>query len=180
MNAATSKPSALPDAPAAADVIEAPCDAPKRKSTSPGNMGGLLLIVLIVVVTGALAFPTFIILACGMTPALVAALIDDKPGRHASYCLIAASLAGIAPVLSALWAGGNTVAVAMLLLSDVFVWLGMYSAAALGWSMIWLFAIIAEVVLSMMATRRVRGLTRKREKIVAEWGEDVAGTVDNG
>ena len=177
MNGATSKPSALPDPPAAND---APHDAPRRKSISPGNMGGLLLIVLIVVVTGALAFPSFIILACGMVPALVAALIDDKPGRHVSYCVIAASLAGIAPVLSALWAGGKTAAVAMLLLGDVYVWLGMYSAAALGWSMIWLFAIIAEVVLSMMATRRVRGLTRSRQKIVAEWGADVAGAVDNG
>ncbi len=177
MKSIAGKISALPDAPAADDAAH---DAPKRKSSSAGNMGGLLLIVSIVVVTGALAFPTFIILACGMIPALVAALIDDKPGRHVSYCVIAASLAGIAPVLSALWAGGNTVAVAMLLLGDVFVWLGMYSAAALGWSMIWLFAIIAEVVLSMMATRRVRRLTLARAKIVAEWGEDVAGTVDNG
>ncbi len=178
MNAATSKPSALPDAPAAAAVIEAPCDAPKRKSTSPGNMGGLLLIVLIVVVTGALAFPTFIILACGMVPALVAALIDDKPGRHVSYCVIAASLAGIAPVLSALWAGGNTVAVAMLLLGDVYVWLGMYSAAALGWSMIWLFTIIAELVLSIIASMRVRKLYLTQEEMVAEWGEGVTGKAD--
>lgn len=159
-------PSALPDAPQ---------DAPKRKPTSPGNIGGLLLLICIVVVTSALEFPTFIILAGGMLPALAAALIDNKRGRHASYCVIAANLAGVAPVLSTLWADGNTIAVAIILMGDVYVWLGIYSAAALGWAMIWTFTIIAEVVLSMMANQQVSRHYRTQEEMVAEWGESVTG-----
>ena len=126
MNPMAAKLSALPAAP------DAPLQAPRRRLAAPGNIGGLLLIIIVVVITGALAFPSFIILACGMPPALAAALIDNRPGRYASYCVMAANLAGIAPVLAALWFGGNTVSLALMLISDVYVWLGMYGAAASG------------------------------------------------
>lgn len=149
--------------------------APKVKPAGGGNTWGLMLIILMVVVTGALAFPTFIVLACGMLPALAAALIDNRPGRHASYCVISANLAGIAPVLAALWASGNTVAAAMLLMSDVYVWLGMYSAAALGWAMIWLFTIIVEFALALLANLRVRKLGAVQDRLIAEWGDGVTG-----
>ncbi len=180
MKATTAKSSTLPAAP---DAVAAPTaleEAPRRKPAPSGNIWGLLLIIFIVVVTGALAFPTFIILACGMLPALAAALIDHRPGRHASYCVIAANLAGIAPVLAALWSGGNSVALAMMLLSDVYVWLGMYSAAALGWAMIWLFTIITEIVLALRASLRVRKLYATREQMVAEWGAGVSGEDGGG
>ena len=50
---------------------------------SRGNIWALMLVTLVGVVAAVHQFPTFIILACGMPPALVAALVDDKPGRHA-------------------------------------------------------------------------------------------------
>lgn len=180
MKPMTPKLSSLPAAPGAVAAPTAPEEAPRRKPASTGNTWGLLLIIFIVVVTGVLAFPTFMILACGMLPALAAALIDHRPGRHASYCVIAANLAGIAPVLAALWSGGNSVAFALMLLSDVYVWLGMYSAAALGWALIWLFSIFTEFVLALMASLRVRKLYATQEGMVAEWGASVSGEEGDG
>lgn len=173
MKAMAPKPGLLAAAPDADAAV--PEEAPRRKPASSGNTWGLMLIIFIVVVTGALAFPTFIILACGMLPALAAALIDNRPGRHASYCVISANLAGVSLVLAALWSGGNTVAVAMMLISDVYVWLGMYGAAALGWALIWLFTIATEFALALMASLRVRKLHAAQEGMVAEWGAGVAG-----
>lgn len=177
MKAMAGKVSTLPEAPPAvgAPTLTATEEAPRRKPAAAGNTWGLLLIILIVVVTGALEFPTFIILACGMLPALAAALIDNRPGRHASYCVISANLAGVAPVLAGLWMSGNTVAVAMTLMSDVYVWLGIYSAAALGWALIWLFSVVVEFVLALLSSLRIRKLAATQEAMVAEWGLGVSG-----
>ena len=153
----------------------APVVAPRRPTRARrGNVWALLLMTLAGVVAAVLAMPSFIVLACGMPPALVAALIDDRPGRHASSCVFAASLAGVVPVLAALWAGGNTVVAAMRLMSDVYVWLGMYGAAAVGWMLIWLWPIIAEIVLAVVANHRIRSVRAFRERLVEEWSETVS------
>lgn len=141
---------------------------------------GLLLITCIVVVTAFLAFPTFIILACGLPPALAAALIDNRPGRHASYCVLSANLAGIVPALTALWFGGNTVDFAMVLLRDVYVWLEMYGTAALGWALIWVLVNGTEFSLELMARYRVSKLQAAQRTMVMEWGVGVEGRAADG
>ena len=169
MKPMAAKLSTLPDAP------DAPVPAPRRRPLASGNTWGLLLIIFAVVMTGAVAFPTFIILACGMPPALVAALIDNRPGRYASYCVMAANLAGITPVLAALWFGGNSVALAMLLMSDVYVWLGIYGAAAFGWVLIWLLANITEFMLALIANYGISQRRAAQRALAEEWGAGVTG-----
>ena len=169
MKPMAAKLSALPAAP------DAPLQAPRRRSAAPGNIGGLLLIIIVVVITGVLAFPSFIILACGMPPALAAALIDSRPGRHASYCVMAANLAGIAPVPAALWFGGNTISLALMLMSDVYVWLGIYGAAAFGWVLIWLLANITEFMLALIANYGISQRRAAQRALAEEWGAGVTG-----
>lgn len=182
MKAMAGKASSLPETPPAAEAptltAAAAEEAPRRRPAA-GNTWGLMLIILVVVGAGVLEFPTFIILACGMLPALAAALVDNHPGRHASYCVISANLAGVAPVLAGLWMSGNTIAVAMSLMSDVYVWLGIYSAAALGWALIWLISMVAEFVLALLSSLRVRKLAATQEAMVAEWGLGVSGAIED-
>ncbi|MFP6731508.1 MAG: hypothetical protein VCD50_15330 [Alphaproteobacteria bacterium] len=166
---------ALPPAPA-----PTPPPAPPPRRQFSGNTVGLLLITCIVVVTAFLAFPTFIILACGLPPALAAALIDNRPGRHASYCVLSANLAGIVPALTALWFGGNTVDFAMVLLRDVYVWLEMYGTAALGWALIWVLVNGTEFSLELMARYRVSKLQAAQRTMVMEWGVGVEGRAADG
>lgn len=175
MKAPAPKLSGLPASPSPAAATKGKDAAPRRRSASAGNTWGLLLITFTVVATGVLSFPSFIILACGMPPALAAALIDNRPGRYASYCVMAANLAGIVPVLTALWFGGNSAGLAMMLMSDVYVWLSIYGAAATGWVLIWLFTYIAEFMLALMASIRVRKLHSIQAGMVAEWGPGITG-----
>lgn len=169
------KLSALPAAPSPATVPQGKDTARVRRPAIAGNIRGLLLIIITVVVSGVLAFPSFIILVCGLPPALAAALIDNRAGRYVSHCVMATTLAGIVPVLTALWVGGNSVALAMMLMSDVYVWLGIYGAAAAGWVLIWLFTYIAEFMLALMAGVRIRKLHAIQDRMVAEWGPEVSG-----
>ena len=136
------------------------------------------MITFTVVASAFLAFPTFIILAGGLPPALAAALIDNRPGRHASYCVLAANLAGIVPALTGLWFGGNSVALALALMSDVYVWLEMYGTAALGWVLIWLLVNVTEFVFELMARYRISKLQANQDAMIMEWGAAVAGAQD--
>ena len=154
----------------------APGSAPRPPTrVRRGNVWALLLMTFAGVIAAVLAMPSFIVLACGMPPALAAALIDDRPGRHASSCVFAASLTGVAPVLASLWSGGNTVAGAMRLMSDAYVWLGMYGAAAVGWMLIWLWPVIAEIVLAVVANQRIQSVRAFQARLVEEWSEMVTG-----
>ena len=63
----------------------------------------------------------------------------------------------------------------MMLMSDVYVWLGIYGAAAAGWVLIWLFTHIAEFMLALMAGVRIRKLHAIQSRMVAEWGPEVSG-----
>lgn len=170
------KPSALPAAPSALPAAPHGKDAARVPRPAPaGNATGLLLITIVVVAAGVLAFPSFIILVCGIPPALAAALIDNRPGRHASYCVMAANMAGMVPVLTALWFGGNSIGLAMMLMSDVYVWLSIYGAAATGWLLIWLLTYIVEFMLTFMTGVRVRKLYAIQTGMVAEWGPEITG-----
>ena len=183
MKAMAGKASSLPETPPAAEAptltAAAAEEAPRRRPAA-GNTWGLMLIILVVVGAGVLEFPTFIILACGMLPALAAALVDNHPGRHASYCVISANLAGVAPVLAGLWMSGNTIAVAMSLMSDVYVWLGIYGAAASGWVMIWILAYVMELSLALIANYGIGKRRADQQGLVGEWGAGVTGEEDGG
>ncbi len=133
-----------------------------------------MLLTFVGVVAAAIEFPTFIILACGMPPALVAALIDDKPGRHASTCVSAATLAGMVPILISLWMGDNSIVMAMMLMSDVYVWFGMYGATAVGWMLVWACPLAAEIGLAISATHRIYKLRSYQKQLIEEWGDVVA------
>jgi hypothetical protein len=172
MKPMAAKLSTLPAAP------DAPPLAPRRRPAASGNIGGLLLIIIAVMITGVLAFPSFIILACGLPPALAAALIDNRPRRHASYCVMAANLAGIAPVLAALWFGGNTVSLALMLMSDVYVWLGIYGTAASGWVLIWILAYVMDLSLALIANYGINKRRADQQALVGEWGAGVTGEVE--
>jgi hypothetical protein len=147
---------------------------PRQVQTGRGNLWILMLLTFVGVVAAAIEFPTFIILACGMPPALVAALIDDKPGRHASICVSAASLAGMVPVLISLWMGDNSIVMAMRLLSDVYVWFGMYGTTAVGWMLVWACPVASEIGLAISATYHTNKLRSYQKQLIEEWGDVVA------
>ena len=84
-------------------------------------------------------------------------------------------MAGMVPVLTALWFDGNSIGLAMMLMSDVYVWLSIYGAAATGWLLIWLLTYIVEFMLTFMTGVRVRKLYAIQTGMVAEWGPEITG-----
>ncbi len=162
---------------------EAPAERDSENSGTPrdesqGRGWMLFSLLLLGMFTATVAFPSFIILACGLPPTAVSGVIDSRRARDTLICVLVTNLCGIAPALVRLWSGGNTLAVAMSLLTDPYIWLAMYGAAAVGWCLLWIVPVGAEVALTLVDNERIRQLRRYQEKLVAEWGPGVAGVAE--
>lgn len=143
-----------------------------------GRVWMLISLSLMGALTATLAFPTFIILVCGLPPAIVRGLIDRRGGRNMFACVLITNLCGVAPVIVRLWSNGNTLQTAMMLLTDPYVWLVMYGAAAAGWGLLWIVPEFVEIALTLIDNERIRKLRHYQRKLIVEWGSGVAGACE--
>ena len=129
-----------------------------------------------VVAALVLSLPTVVLLFLGLLPAMVAFIVDDNPRKYATKCVVASNFAGAWFFLLRLWTGDHSLAEAMAILTDVYAWLLMYSAAALGWLCYLWFPSIAALFMEMTAERRIAGLKLKQKKLIEAWGDGVVRT----
>lgn len=158
-----------------AEAVDAPAPeaaataAPASGSPIPTVLGAGIALLGVVV----FALPTVIVIAAGMTPSLVAALIPSD-GRRLSVAPVAImNLAGIASVLGTLWRSDHSIAGAIATLSSPISWLIILAAAGLGHAVRSIFPNIATSVMERSAENRVRVLKTEQREIVAEWGAEV-------
>lgn len=121
------------------------------------------------------AFPTFLILAGGMTPSIVSLMAERRKGKNATRCMATLNLTGVAPVLLKLWDQGHRVNVALDLLADPFNWLLMLGPAVVALGMLSFLPTVAGTVLQVKARQRLTALRSRQEKLAEEWGTTVVG-----
>lgn len=119
-------------------------------------------------------FPSLLLLALLMVPTAVALLVDSRPEKHAATSVGLLNFCGTLPALVDLWEKGQTLLQARMLLSDPLSWLLAMGAAALGWLLVLLATPLTHSYLSLVTQTRLRGLRRQQQRLVEEWGEDVA------
>jgi hypothetical protein len=127
---------------------------------------------------GALLFfalPTMLMLAFALPPTLVAAIVDRTPQKHAAFCVGSMNLTGTFPFLLELWTGPNTLADATATLTDVFSLLAIYGAAGFGWMLYGAIPPVVGAFLVAISQRRIGGLRAQQQKLIEEWGPEVAG-----
>lgn len=156
--------------PETSPAIAPSSDAARRRRAS---LGVFVQLMLCVGALAVLAFPTFVILTAGMVPTLVAILVDERPNRHRIQTIGAFNLAGVVVFLVPLWAAGHTAQHAVRLLSDVYTWAVMYTAAAIGVGALWLGPQVAAAVSNVMAVRQRHRLEAIRAQLLDEWGTDL-------
>ena len=150
-------------------------DAGARRAADKRRVSYVLQIGLSIAVLAALvlSLPTVVLLFLGLLPAMVAFIVDDDPRKYAAKCVFATNFAGAWFFLLKLWTGDHSLADAMAILTDVYSWLLMYSAAALGWLCYLWFPSIAALFMEMTAERRIARLRLQQKKLIEEWGEGV-------
>jgi hypothetical protein len=132
--------------------------------------------VLFAVFIGGMVFalPTMLVLTLGLLPTLVTLVVDMHPRKYAARAAGYLNLAGTLPFLFKLWFGTHSLIAAMKILTDVFAWLVIYSASAMGWLIYMGMPQVAGFLMEVNASRRIRRIDVRRATLIKEWGEDIA------
>ena len=152
-----------------------PKPKPKPKPARRGGSEAVGLVVLsgAVLFLSVVALPVCVLLVVGMTPSIVAYIVDQTPRRTLTLTVAPLNLAGTAPYCMQLWFGVDTMHALGTFIGDVWVWLVMYLAAAFGWLLYLGMPVIVHFLLERSIDRRKARLVQIQKKLRAEWGEEV-------
>ena len=86
-----------------------------QAATTSAKKGGsrIMIVSISVLVLLFAALPTTTLLAVGMTPTLVALVVDITPGRYLTRCVAGLNVTGTVPFIGTLWSGVNDISSAI-------------------------------------------------------------------
>ncbi|WP_404426526.1 hypothetical protein [Thalassospira australica] len=146
----------------------------KKKSAFSG-----LSVVASAVLLFMVALPTFITLAVGLLPSMVAFMFDRSQGRTMARCIFGLNFSGVAPYIMELWQqGAQTVGLATQQIFQPVALSIMYGAAGLGWLLYLAMPPIVANVLNLSAQRRVSELRKKQRGLIKTWGDSLIKEID--
>jgi hypothetical protein len=128
------------------------------------------------VLLATVALPVAVLLLIGMIPSIVAYIIDHTARRTLTLTVGPLNFAGTVPYCLQLWFGVDTVYALSQDLTNVWVWLVMYSAAAVGWLLHLGMPLIVRFLMERGIDRRKARLVQIQTTLRAEWGDEVEGT----
>ena len=156
--------------------------ARQQRETTAANTGSFKWISI------SLAFGAFLFVSpamaaltvVGLAPTLAAWLVDQhvyRPLRLRTIFLF--NVSGIVPYLVTIWNSGKGFSSAIGIMSDIYSWLIMYGAAALGLAALWIGPQLASTARQMMASDRARRLGKIRRQMIKEWSGEIAGEIED-
>ena len=131
------------------------------------------LIVLGVVAALIVFFPTTVILAVGMLPTMVAALVDRYPCKNKTFTIGAMNFAGCFPYLLEVWLQTNSMNVALNAISQPKAIIVMYAAAGFGYLINAFVTFLVSVVLVQKSELRLKKITQEKQSLIDRWGKGV-------
>ena len=116
----------------------------------------------------------FILLALGLSPTVVAFIVDKSKKKYAAFSVGGMNIAGVTPALFELIKGKNNVSAAMDILTSPFDLTIMFAGAAFGWVLYMVIPPVVSGLLTVIANYRISQLRTEQKKLIKEWGEGVA------
>ncbi len=156
--------------------------AKKNRSTHSKPIQGVgvvgkTILVLACILIATISIYALVFLILSMMPAVVASVIDRGHGKCASKTIGAFNFMGVLPFLFELWKGKESVGAVQNLITDPYVWLLCYGAAAFGWMMVWIMPQFIAFIFTARAQIKISSLKEDQQKLVDEWGEEIRRTV---
>lgn len=152
---------------------------PSAKNETPKkggfSVGGIIVGVTMAVLAVAM-LPTTIILVIGMVPTIVAYFVDTSKERSLGPTVFYLNFAGVLPVLLKLWKQQPNINTAIELLTDPFMLLMMLAPAGFGWILFSYVPIFVSALIRRHAEMRMQTLEDDKQKLIEQWGPEVAGT----
>ncbi len=153
-------------------------DAKPTEKTKPKKKSGFKLILFMILVGCVIPFgvPTLLV-GLGLIPTLVAVFTDTDEKRSGLATIGYLNFAGVLPFWIDLWRHGQSMDVAIRIISDPFSWVIMLGAAGIGHLI--LFAVPQAVAIGVLAQQqaRLRTLREAMEQLENIWGHAVTTNV---
>jgi hypothetical protein len=148
--------------------------SPAAKVQVPGKTGSnAFLYVLIAAGVSFAIIPTVVVLSIAMLPTAVRFLVDRGKGWYGGATVGSLNLAGAAPYLTDLWIGNHTVDGAIDVITNIWAYFIIYSAAGFGWAICSTMPALVGSFMAMGAGRRIAALREQQKELVQKWGPDV-------
>lgn len=128
-------------------------------------------------IMAAVFLPTTVLLAVGMLPTLVAALVDRSRRKTRAITVGAINLAGCTPFLLDMWTQGQSFEKAVSIIMDPTAIIVMYAAAAVGYMIDWAMSGIVASVLFQRGLARQQEIEKRQQELVVRWGQEVTGSI---
>lgn len=144
-----------------------PAKSVKAKQKIPVWSWGLVAILAI------MALPSVLLLFVAMMPTFAAAVTDRRPEKYAAMCVGGFNLAATVPFLINMWMTNHSMIGFQAFVTNVWAWLIIYSAAALGWGFVWLIPSLMSRLNNWMCNRDLTKLRRRQQELVDEWGVEL-------
>jgi len=133
----------------------------------------LTLILLVAALLLIFDFRMFMFFLVGMSPAVVAFIIDADPGKYAARSVGFLNFAGLTPYFGRLLDESLGKDVLVDLASDMTAWLVVGGAAGAGWLLYFSMPMLVGQIMRLIDTARVGSLRARQRELAKEWGEDI-------
>lgn len=159
-------------------MADAKKDNAKKAAPKKGGKGKLGFLLAAILGGGSLLFimPTFVMVAVGMVPTLVALLTDDDKEHSSAIAIGSLNFVGILPFVIDLWIKGQSIATTFAILTQGTTWLVILGAAAVGKLIIFVVPQVTASFTLINAEHRLKLLKENLNSLQAAWGPDVGTT----
>lgn len=148
-------------------------EAPKAHGARRHGKLSIIFLTILFLSLVVLIRHTFLFLIVALLPTIVAYIVDRTPTKSMFQSVMACNMAGMLPYLAKLIDMGNSPGMVQTIMGDMLVWLIIYSAAGIGWCMVWLWPHVAYFLINMMALKETLQLELAQRWLTEEWGPEI-------
>ena len=146
----------------------------KRLSNSRLGKAGWLILLPVVV----FALPTILLIALAMLPTFAAYLSDGRREKYATLCVGGFNFAATLPYIFRLWSHGVGSSGLHVVLANVWMWMIIYLAAAVGWVVFWAVPGIVAQISQWHNRRALDAMVVRQQELLKDWGPSLLAPED--
>ncbi len=135
------------------------------------------VVFIVSVITSVVFSAIAIILAVGMVPTVVAAIVDKTEGKMRTMTVGAINFAGCSPFMIDVFKQGNSIETAITYIVQPQTIVVIYFAAGMGYTIDWAVTGIVSSIMNKKGKKRRKDIIKAQKDLVDRWGAEVTGTL---
>lgn len=148
-----------------------------KKKTKKVSGWKFQIFLIMAIITSVMFSSVAVIMAVGMIPTLVAAIVDRSEGRLKAMTVGAMNFAGCVPFMIEVFKKGNNMQTAIVYILQPRTIVVMYFAAGMGYLIDWAMSGIVSSIMVQRTKSRLKDIQKQQKELTERWGMEVTGTI---